>query len=309
MTKTNYIVQTAHGLNPNPGNTQFQPIHATYFNIVSNQGWPIGGLLILLDSTNQPVRAELHLYEDVGEQAHETAIRHAIQLLRKRFAQEPEGSISELDLRVMGIYEQRETIQVQLPVGRIQDTTPSRSLPLSLPTTAMATALLLFLVSGIWAALVFFRSSDIGNSLDATAGADSIPETPIDNSPATVSTTASQENNSVSNVEADPIDPAFPQTNNLPVSRLANAALEVGRRVRIRPSFTLTLRSQPGASAGEEKGYMQDQQEATIIGGPYWTRGDSDTIVWWYVRLDSGLEAWAAANTSQFMLLEPVTSN
>lgn len=309
MTRTNYIVQTAHGLNPNPGNAQFQPIHATYFNIVSNQGWPIGGLLILLDSANQPVRAELHLYEDVGDQEHETAIRHAIQLLRKRFVQGYGGNISELDLRVMGIYEQRETIHIQLPVERIQDIPPIRSFPISISTTATATALLLLLIGGIWTAFVFFRSTDIADSSNIGASADSAQVIPTDNSPATVSAPINQENLVASNAVSTLIDPAFPQTNNFPVSRLANSSLEVGQRVRIRPSFTLTLRSQPGATAGEERGYMQDQQEATIIGGPYWTRGDSDTIVWWYVRLDNGLEAWAAANTSQFMLLEPITNN
>jgi fumarylacetoacetate (FAA) hydrolase len=70
--------------------------------------------------------------------------------------------------------------------------------------------------------------------------------------------------------------------------------------------LTLTLRTEAGAAAGEPTGFMQNQQEAILIGGPIWMPGDTDTIVWWYVRLDNGQEAWAPANTSRLTLLEPV---
>jgi hypothetical protein len=51
---------------------------------------------------------------------------------------------------------------------------------------------------------------------------------------------------------------------------------------------------------------MQGGEQATIINGPIWLEGNSDTIVWWYIRLDNGVEAWVAANTSELTLLEPV---
>jgi Tol biopolymer transport system component len=50
---------------------------------------------------------------------------------------------------------------------------------------------------------------------------------------------------------------------------------------------------------------MTDGIEATIIGGPEYSQGDSDTIVWWLVELDDGTQAWVAANKSQQTLLVP----
>jgi hypothetical protein len=76
-------------------------------------------------------------------------------------------------------------------------------------------------------------------------------------------------------------------------------------RIAIVPGLQLALRSEPGADAGEVVGSMSDGEEATIIGGPRMTQGDSDTIVWWLVQLDDGAQAWAAANTSQQTLLVP----
>ena len=52
-------------------------------------------------------------------------------------------------------------------------------------------------------------------------------------------------------------------------------------------------------------GVMTEGMVATIIEGPEYTRGDTDTIVWWMVELADGTEAWAAANTSQQTLLMP----
>jgi hypothetical protein len=76
--------------------------------------------------------------------------------------------------------------------------------------------------------------------------------------------------------------------------------------VRIKPGLRLTLRSEAGADAGESVGFMENSQEAVIIAGPTQLPGNSDTIIWWFVRLDNGVEAWAAANTSELTLLEPV---
>jgi hypothetical protein len=76
-------------------------------------------------------------------------------------------------------------------------------------------------------------------------------------------------------------------------------------RVAIVPGLRLALRSEPGAEAGVVVGDMVDGEEATVIGGPRMTQGDSDTIVWWLVQLDDGTQAWAAANTSQQTLLVP----
>jgi hypothetical protein len=75
--------------------------------------------------------------------------------------------------------------------------------------------------------------------------------------------------------------------------------------VRIRAGLQVALRTEAGANAGEVLGAMQGGDEATIINGPIWLEGNSDTIVWWFVRLDDGTEAWVSANTSELTVLEP----
>ena len=67
-----------------------------------------------------------------------------------------------------------------------------------------------------------------------------------------------------------------------------------------------SLRTLAGATAGEVVGYLEPPMQVTIINGPIWLQGNSDTIVWWFVRTDGGVEAWTPANTSEFTLLEPV---
>jgi hypothetical protein len=91
----------------------------------------------------------------------------------------------------------------------------------------------------------------------------------------------------------------------LPPSRHANPNILVGSRVRVRPGAALNLTAEPGPDE-TIVGSMANQQEATVIAGPAMTQGLSDTIVWWRVRLDSSLEAWAPANTSDGPVLELV---
>ncbi|MEZ4617082.1 MAG: hypothetical protein R2867_16460 [Caldilineaceae bacterium] len=93
------------------------------------------------------------------------------------------------------------------------------------------------------------------------------------------------------------------QTNGLAPSRNANANLAVGSRVSVQPGYTVSLVSEPVPEQDKVVGYFEEGQQATIVDGPVWKAGNSDTIVWWRIRLDTGLEAWAPANTSDAMLL------
>jgi hypothetical protein len=92
---------------------------------------------------------------------------------------------------------------------------------------------------------------------------------------------------------------------NLPVSRNARSDLGIGVRVQVVPGLRVALRSQPSAEVGVTVGEMTDGDVATILAGPEYTQGDTDTIVWWYVNLPNGTEAWVAANTSTQTLLMP----
>lgn len=119
-----------------------------------------------------------------------------------------------------------------------------------------------------------------------------------------------ESNSATQNVVAQPvqlewINPSEENRNGLPESIKANPNIGRSSRIRVLQGLQIMLRSHPGPAAGTEIGVMQDGDEGIIVGGPYYTEGDTDTIVWWYARLDSGAEAWVAANTSTLTLLEP----
>ena len=76
-------------------------------------------------------------------------------------------------------------------------------------------------------------------------------------------------------------------------------------QARIRPGYKSFVRTQPGADQGEAVGYLRKMPPSSIVGGPYQTQGDTDTIVWWYVRTPTGVEGWTPANTSSLTLLGP----
>lgn len=279
--------------------TDFQSINADYYNLTDAQGWPIAGLLVLLDRKQRAVRAELHLYSDTAGQLEEMAVRQAMNLMEDRYhtAAPPGTRDARLDLRVMRSYQERDTVQVGLlpgPTGGKGEDKPY------LIWGVVAVGILLLVMALLWLGGTLFGAKD--TPLPATLPT----QTPVvqvqdaAGQPAPADTANGQ-----SAAQPSTDNPFPPQTNGLPSSRNA-LDLRLGQRVRIRPGYTLTLRSQPGADAGEQVGFMQDGQPATLVGGPVWMPGISDTIVWWYVRLDNGQEAWASANTSELTLLEPV---
>lgn len=104
------------------------------------------------------------------------------------------------------------------------------------------------------------------------------------------------------------IDPLAlqPNTNGLPPSTKANPRIEVGMTVRILPGYRSFIRSAAGPDSGEAVGLLEDGATAEILGGPIWMPGNTDTIVWWYVETDDGVQGWTPANTSELTLLDPV---
>lgn len=266
--------------------TEFQTINADYYNLTDLDGWPVAGLLVLADRRGRAVRAELHLYEETIEQTQEMAIRHAHNLLLERYHRQSTEN-PRLPLRVMRTRQEEDTRYLQLE----QNASDTSLFGKYWQWGAVALGALLILLLVIWGVSSLFGGAE--------TGAEPVAVT----TPVTTSDTASG---------ADPIS-ATPdqssetgaQTNNLPPSRNARP-LNLNQRVRIRPPYSSALRSEPGNDNGQEVGYLQDQQEALILGGPVWMAGETDTIVWWYVRLDSGLEGWTPANTSQLTLLEAV---
>lgn len=277
-----------------------QAITAEYYNITDVESWPIAGLLVLLDSQRQPVRAELHLYEDLPDDVREAAIRQGRLLLEKRYF-----SSDLVPLRVMKSYQWRDTFQVEAS-GALT------ALP-EVPwfkrwETGAAAGALVLLIFVIWALTSLLRSptkTTTNNSANAA--------TPV----VVANAPAAQSAGVAKNVSVAAMAPptvtlqefaTYPQTNNLPESSHADKSLKIGQRVRVPNGLALTLRSAPGADAGSQMGFLKNTEEATIVNGPVWTAGDSDTIVWWLVSLDNGSKAWAPANTSNLTLLEPTSS-
>ncbi|MCX6047741.1 MAG: hypothetical protein NT075_21800 [Chloroflexi bacterium] len=270
---------------------RLQSINAEYYNITDIESWPIAGLLVLLDGKRQPVRAELHLYEDLEDQVRDAAIRQGRLLLESRYF-----SLDPVPLRIMQNYQWRDTLQVQ-PTGAI---TVASTFDWFQYWPIAATVVGLLLVIGlIW-------------SVRSLRGTTSRAAAPTATS-ALISQNAVTATTNITAAVAPTITiqefPAYPVTNNLPASTHANQNLAIGQRVRVPnqpPGMTLTLRSAPGATAGVRLGFLTDSEEATIMNGPVWTEGESDTIVWWLLNVDAGVQAWAPANTSELTLLEPV---
>ena len=283
--------------------SRVKAIDATYYNITNVDGWPIAGLLVLLDSGGHAVRAELQFADGIDEQQQDIALRQGKSLLQRRYARAM-ANTSTLELRVLETYQYKESLHIQLPIS-ITDTSESYFnwlRGIRWPYWAAGAALLFVLMVGIITLPTLLRGTGTSGVVEVTPAVGQ-SEQAVEGQAATTDQSTAVLPAVQSEIH---VDPFVAQTNNLAASTNANPNLAVGMRVRIRPTYALSLRSEPGATAGRELGHMKDGEEALIIGGPYWLEGNSDTIVWWYVQLDNGVEAWAAANTSELTLLEPV---
>lgn len=271
----------------------FQAIDAHYFNITDIQAWPIAGLLVLLDGKGQPVRAELHLYDDLPSHVQEAAVRQSRLVLQEGYV-----GLDPVPLRILESQQMREAMDVRLapPGERIHDSKPVRWQPY-----ALGGAALVAIAGLIWLALYFLRPDD-----SETAGAPESTAAQIEGAPVAQDGQTADAAGSGEMVEvANPGETASVTVGELAPSHNARADLGIGMRVSIVPGLQLALRSEPGAEAGLVVGNMAEGEAATIIGGPRMTQGDSDTIVWWLIQLDDGTQAWAAANTSRQTLLVP----
>jgi hypothetical protein len=263
-----------------PALEHLQPIQADYYNIINEEGWPVGALVVLVDSVRDPVRAELHLYGELSDEMRHWAFRRGRSVLETHYY-----SAEPVPLKIFESYQGRETVHIQANGARRQTVADERWLQGW--QVAAGVGVVVLLVAVIWALATFLRSP-LGDS--ATT------EPPITQDEAATG-------DETTNTGAEQPGGATAPGGALPVSQHADPTLGMDVRVRVRPGLRLSLVVEPGPN-NMVVGYMQDQQEATIIGGPAYTQGTSDTIVWWRVRLDDGIEAWAPANTSEGPVLE-----
>ena len=273
----------------------FQAIDATYYNLTDTGGRPIAGLMVLLDRLHRPVSAELHVYDDVNELARDNALRQSQVLLQERYY-----SRQAVPLRLLEVRQERRSMEVTLPttpVGGSGTDKPKNGLPWQrIAAVAGGVLLVLALLWGLtrlWGGRS--GTEDVGTDASIALTADGT----ADAAPADTATGAGAESAAVDETFIDP-------GADLPTSVNARSDLAVGTRIQIRPGLQAYLLPSPDTGAEESVGFIQDGQVATILRGPVQRRGESDTIVWWYVITETGDEGWAPANTSKLTLLEPV---
>ena len=276
--------QDDHGLDPIDTGyrsqlpSQLQAVQADYYTIVDAEEWPIAGLVVLLDRRKQPVRAELHLYEELADHRNEFALRQSQLIINERYY-----SAEPIQLQVMQSYAWRETLQWRTSAEPLAQAADPLAFVQQYWQYILAASAALVLIALIWAVSAFFRSRD---------------ETPTP----TTTTMEESQTPAVAGVAAPAAAPA--QDNGLPPSQRADANLAVGKRMRVLSGIEgVALTSEPGPDQANVIGHIKAGDEATIIGGPVLLQGNSDTIVWWQVQFDDGRQAWVPANTSDVTLL------
>jgi hypothetical protein len=265
--------------------SDLQSIPADYYNITTVDGAPVAGLIVLMDRKQRPVRAELHLHDSTLGPLQDLAQRQAYLLIQDRYSGE-----QPLPLNVLRSHLEHARVSVPLAAAA-----PPSAIP-AWGRAAMIAFLAFLLFGGVGWFLNDLLTGNVAGVVDANppiaSGGILEPAAPMPD---------------LEQAQEPLPDPAMTrifETNDLPVSQNA-LPLDINQRVRIRPGYEVALRTEPGATAGSVIGSIQGGAEATIVNGPVWMEGISDTIVWWYIRLDDGTQAWVAANTSEFTLLEP----
>lgn len=263
-----------------------QAIDAHYYNITDTQSWPIAGLLVLLDRRRQPVRAELQIDNEFDNHVIEAAVRQARVVMQDQYiGGEP------VPLTILTTNALRDSLEVRLSPLGTRTRTPLDGRSRWIAGAAIGVVLLLL---ALWA-IQGFRSGE--EPVAPAAAALTAPSAGAgDNVGATL-----QEDTAADGGEDTTKATSIP----LPPSRNARADINIGMRVTVVPTLQVALRTEPGLDSGTTVGALTDSVVATVIGGPEYTEGLRDTIVWWYLQLDSGLQAWAAANTSEQALLIP----
>lgn len=295
MTTTEYTPLLRNGSSRSNLTQHHLPISSHYFDITDIESWPIAGLLVLLDGQGQPVRAELHLYDDLQPHVQEAAIRQARAVLQEQYI----GG-APVPMRILETFQVREEMTVRLPPLGARPS-PVAVVPARWRPYAIAGAGLVAVVLLIWFVIALTgRDNEGGNNAN-------VANTPVAATVAGSQSSVETQNVGVSSNEGSTEGvadaPAAPV--DLPPSRNARADLGIGMRIQVVPGLRVALRSEPSAERGVTVGEMTEGDIATILAGPEYTQGDSDTIVWWFVSLPSGTEAWVAANTSQQTLLMP----
>jgi hypothetical protein len=261
-----------------------QPFPARYYHLMSDDGQLEATMVVVLDSRGRAMQAVLRYDPMLPTPTQNKVRRRAENVLRSKFL----GSSASTPLYVYEAGRALDSVNVD-HTGEDAAAGSEGSVNLLYVTLGI---LGMFVVFG----LLFWLLNSLFRGRQEVAAPTATPLAIVQPAAAAPA---------VATPTTDVTAPGI-QTNGLPTSKLANPAIGVGGTVRIRDELRSFVRSEPGVESGEIVGYMEDGDTAVVIGGPTWLQGDSDTIVWWLVRLPDGLEGWTPANTSQLTLLDPV---
>lgn len=258
-----------------------------------NRNQVIAALIVILDEHGRSSRAELHLYNPQSLQAQDAYKRRAQNILASRY----QGVGPSTELYVM------DSTQSGMPILVTNQPTeqarPSSSFPLW-PIIAVIGLIILMILGGMWAF----------DTITTRMAARPEPTPTIPMIVATATAAGEVAGNQLQPALSPRVDPALlvERTNDLPQSQRADPNIRVGSRVRIQPQLRSFVRTEPGSTAGNPVTVLTDGDTATVLGGPVWLEGDSDTIVWWYVEVDNAArdQGWTPANTSSLTLLNVV---
>ncbi len=252
-----------------------QGIRADYYNLTDLQGQPLAGLLVLMDRRGRPVRGEIHMNNNTADALYEIALRQSLRLIEDRYKSDRPVRLYPLRMQLNS-----DPFSVQ-PRGSAP--TPAIAPPPASSNPLILVGAVLLVISALFSG--WFLNEWLTGDLTQTS----------------TQTTLSAGSSSAAAAQ----NVLIVETNGLPPSRNA-IPMNVGDRIRLLPEYKISIRTEAGAQAGVIVTHLQDADPMTILNGPIWLEGNTDTIVWWYVRVDSGAEGWVPANTSELTLLEPL---
>ena len=321
-------------------------ISADYYNLTETDGWPIAGLVVLLDRHHIPVRAEVHLYDNTTGRRQDEALHNANQVLITNYRSESVDA-SQLPLRVMRTRQVLDTLRIQLDVS---DSPPvysqkTQTWPGWLNRSTATIGLIALLVAAtIITTFALVRNNATLNQDAATpaaaAGSSMLSEMPyygdeivqttapampeaavIENAvPAEEITAPAAETESpLVMEEVAETGTATPPTetsaadyvNPFPIETNGLAGSQVAHSFELLDQAQvsvghLALQREPDPDRSFSFAWKPEGTAVQIMGGPFWRAGDTGTIEWWYVETSEGEVGWMASNGSTIRFLEPI---
>lgn len=317
-------------------------IAADYYNLTEEDGWPVAGLLVMLDRHQQPVRAEVHLYDNTQGRRQDNALHNANRLLITKYWSHAEEE-SRIPLRVMRTKQALDTLTVQLNVNENVNSNQPTSPGWWNRSNIFLTTVALLLVAAITLSLLILqgRLNTPGTQTpDATARSEAntqslgtvigpspsdlayiaalygessgLPVIPIDSVPASapeegeLTTPLAGQESARTDLAREEYENPFPFESNKQEPSLAAFQFQLLDRALV-SATALAVQEVPKPEAEFSISWLTQGARVSLLGGPVWLEGEGDTIVWWFAKSDDGKEGWIAANGGNGLrYLEPL---